>query len=218
MGTNNNKKLALLDIEKDFSTWICNPDFVELLDQYIHSLLSVQNKINLTGSTKESDIILHIYESMEMLFLLPPQWKVSKITLLDIGSGGGFPAIPLALALPSWKIVMTDSIRKKTSFLEWMKQSLKLDNTTVFHGRVEDYSIAYPDNKFDVLTAKGVGQASYLFALAKPLLTASGFLVLWKNQEEIMSDLEKSSFYLIESRTTSAQKSLLSLSFEKRKA
>lgn len=211
--------ISLVSIKECFSSWIQREDFEGLMEAYLDALSHIQKSINLTSSPLRDDLLKHVQESMEMFFLLNEDKQKSALQLLDIGSGGGFPAIPLACAMPSWKIVMTEATQKKAIFLEWIKQGLNLSNAFVHPGRVEDWIEKKPSYRCDILSAKGVGKASYLLNLARDLLRPQGLLVLWKSRAEVEDQLRVYPDFVIKStHTTLLGKSVLALQFIGKKA
>lgn len=111
-----------------------------LLDSYVDELLKWNKKVNLIGRKRADEIReLHIADS---LFLLP-YLRESEIKLwVDIGSGGGLPAVPLSIALPEHHFIMTDVVNKKLRFLEWVVAKLGLNadvsNPTGIQGNITD--------------------------------------------------------------------------------
>lgn len=106
--------------------------------------------------------------------------------VLDIGSGGGFPAIPLKIMRPDLQIVMVDSIRKKTLFLKQAIVDLNLKNITVINQRVEAVSQNGDFHKrFDTVTARAVDRIDTLIKWGKPLLKDRGYFLLWKGESDI---------------------------------
>jgi 16S rRNA (guanine527-N7)-methyltransferase len=93
------------------------------------------------------------------------------INLLDVGSGGGLPGIPLAIARPNLQVTLIDSIAKKTAFLLQAKAELGLDNVNVVTGRVEDYR---PDRGFDVITSRAFSDLREFVTLTRHLLEPGG--------------------------------------------
>ena len=111
----------------------------ELLDLYFKELIAYNEKVNLTAITKEEDVYLkHFYDSLTIIKII----DLNKITtVLDIGSGAGFPGIVLKIFFPHLKVTLIDSNNKKTTFLEYIKDKLQLTDVMVIHDRVENYSI-----------------------------------------------------------------------------
>jgi len=93
------------------------------------------------------------------------------INVLDVGSGGGLPGIPLAIARPSLQVTLIDSIAKKTAFLLQAKAELGLDNVNVVTGRAEDYR---PDRGFDVITSRAFSDLKEFVTLTRHLLEPGG--------------------------------------------
>lgn len=92
-------------------------------------------------------------------------------TAIDVGSGGGLPGIPLAIARPELRVTLIDSIAKKTAFLSQAKAELGLGNLTVVTGRVEDY---HPEMGFDVVTSRAFSDLREFVMLTRHLLKPSG--------------------------------------------
>ena len=90
---------------------------------------------------------------------------------LDVGSGGGLPGIPLAIARPELQVTLIDSIAKKTAFLLQVKAELGLSNLNVVTGRVEDYR---PDARFDVITSRAFSDLKGFVTLTRHLLKPGG--------------------------------------------
>jgi 16S rRNA (guanine527-N7)-methyltransferase len=92
-------------------------------------------------------------------------------TVLDVGSGGGLPGIPLAIARPELQVTLIDSIAKKTAFLLQAKTELGLENLTVVTGRVEDYR---PQTGFDIITSRAFSDLREFATLTRHLLNPGG--------------------------------------------
>lgn len=96
--------------------------------------------------------------------------------LLDIGTGGGFPSVILAIAFPDLKVFANDSRQKKTKFLELAKENLKLHNLNVLYGRAEEI----PRINADIVTFRAVGKIKDIFPLAKRHTLQGGRIVFYK--------------------------------------
>jgi len=109
------------------------------------------------------------------------------IRVLDVGSGGGLPGIPLAIARPELQVTLIDSIAKKTAFLLQAKAELGLPNLNVITGRVEDFR---PDSTFDVITSRAFSDLKEFVTLTRHLLKPAGRWLAMKGllpHEEIAS-------------------------------
>lgn len=121
---------------------------------------------------------------------------IAESWILDIGSGGGFPAMPLKIMRPDLQIVMVDSIRKKTLFLKQAIADLKLQNITVMNERIEILG-QNPDlrQRFDIVTARAVDRIDILIKWGRPFLKDAGYFLLWKGESDI-SELEQTAALL----------------------
>ena len=105
-------------------------------------------------------------------------------TALDIGSGGGFPGIPLAIMKPKWKFTLCESIKKKANFLEYLVKELNLTNVEIINARVETlHATSLHKNKFDFVTARAVAKLDVLIKHSLPLLKKGGYLLAYKAKD-----------------------------------
>jgi len=147
--------------------------FLELLARYPASLSSVRDPV-LARDT-------HLADSLSGLEL---EQVLNASRAVDIGSGGGFPGIPLAKALPQCEFTLIDSVGRKTEFLERSVELLGLGNVEVLTTRSEDFAAGGGREAFDLALARAVGPLSVLAELASPLLREGGYLVAWKGSRE----------------------------------
>ena len=140
-------------------------------------LLLRWNKVyNLTRIDSEDAVLrLHILDSLSFVAAVADKHPA---TLLDVGSGGGLPAIPLAVMRPDIEITMVDSVQKKTVFLQQVIMSLDLKNAHVLHCRIEDL----PDEKFDAVTCRAFATLSKTVFLTRRLLKKNGEWLLMKGK------------------------------------
>jgi 16S rRNA (guanine527-N7)-methyltransferase len=116
----------------------------------------------------------HLLDSLAVLPHLP---AAGSLRLIDIGSGGGLPGIPLAIARPAWQVTLLDSNRKKGTFLQQGINELGLGNSALAMARVEEYE---PSERFDIAIARAFSDLASFAAAATPLVTAEGRLVAMK--------------------------------------
>ena len=96
--------------------------------------------INLTAIRDPHDqLVQHVLDSLSVLYCIPAE----ATTLLDVGSGGGFPALPIAIMRPDLEVVSIDSVRKKTDYVNRAAEALGLVNLTAVHSRVQDHPVTY---------------------------------------------------------------------------
>jgi 16S rRNA (guanine527-N7)-methyltransferase len=153
------------------------------IDDHVRLLLAWNRAINLTAITDAERIaVLHVLDSLTAIPLVAA--RRGRPRLADLGSGGGFPGIPLAAAVPTADVVLVESIGKKARFLEAAVGVAGLDGRVrVMAVRAE--SLATPVREgdlepFDVVTARAVGALDELVRLSFPLLVPGGRLVAWK--------------------------------------
>ena len=144
---------------------------LELLDRYLEMVLEWNAKINLISRRDEENIVgQHLLHSLAPLFVLS---MPEELMVMDLGSGGGFPGIPLAILKPGWTVVLVDSIRKKTLALEDMVARLALGSVRVVTGRVEEKDVLAPmRGKFDLILARGVASLTKLADLVQAVCPA----------------------------------------------
>ncbi len=153
---------------------------------YLDLLLRWNAKINLTGIRNEEDILRrHFLESIQCARLLPPGIQ----SLLDFGSGAGFPGVPCAICRPEVSVTLAESQAKKAAFLRETVRSLGL-RATVYPGRVEDQT---PENQFHAVTLRAVDRMLPACMEAVRRTRAGGWLIVMateKMQPSIMTSLE----------------------------
>ena len=98
-------------------------------------------------------------------------------TLLDIGTGGGFPSVPIAIVYPDLEVFALDSIRKKITAIENMKSELKISNLHPICDRVENLN-----DKFDIITSRAVANLKIISGYAAPLLNKGGYFIAYKSK------------------------------------
>jgi 16S rRNA (guanine527-N7)-methyltransferase len=155
----------------------------------VHALELVKwnRKINLTSIMLAQDIaVKHFVDS-----LAPAQFISENARLLDIGSGGGFPGIPLKVLKPSLSVLLIDGVRKKANFLKHVLRTLKLESINVLQVRAENL-VADPafSNSFDVVISRALSSLDVFVDLAMPLLAAHGIIIAMKGEVN-QSELEK---------------------------
>jgi 16S rRNA (guanine527-N7)-methyltransferase len=148
---------------------------------YIEMLLVWNRKMSLTAATDPVEIVrFHFGES---IFALTAD-AISDGRLADVGSGAGFPGLPIRLALSSIHLTMIESNIKKCTFLREVSRKLKVDdNVRVLNSRIEDLPSPLEDERFDFISARAVGDFDVLLVFAQKFLAEKGRLVLWIGQD-----------------------------------
>ncbi len=153
---------------------------VEQFFNYMKLLLEWNEKINLTAITDENEIIIkHFVDSLTIC-----KYLKDEESLIDVGTGAGFPGIPIKIVRPDMEIVLLDSLNKRVKFLEEVIQKLKLKNITALHGRAEEVgrNPKYRE-KFDVATSRAVANLSVLLEYLVPFVKLSKACICMKGSE-----------------------------------
>ena len=122
----------------------------------------------------------HIYDSLGIK-LFVEKYQIKKASILDIGCGGGFPCLPIAIEYPEFNIIGIDSIRKKINSVQTISEKLSLNNIELICDRVENLK----DKKFDVIVSRAVAEMSKISAYALPLLQKDGYFVAYKSKKAL---------------------------------
>jgi len=161
------------------------------LHRYWELLVEWNEKMNLTGITEINEVYLkHFYDSV-IGFLMFENVKDCQ-TLCDVGSGAGFPALPVKIVFPHLKMDLVDSLGKRVNFLNHVIEEMKLANIRAYHSRAEEYT-AKNREKFDVVTARAVARLNVLSELCIPLVKEGGYFIALKGQtgDEELSEAKK---------------------------
>ena len=154
---------------------------LEKLGDYLARLLAMNEHMNLTAIVDPTAAwAKHVLDALTLLPLL--QELRAGARLADIGSGGGVPGIPLAIARPDLKVTLIEATQKKAAFLVAVAAALGLSQVTVRAARAEELALGELRGGFDVVTARAVGKLSALVPIAAPLARAGGLLLLVKGQ------------------------------------
>ena len=178
---------------------ICNKINIEISDDQIncfekyYELLIEKNKVmNLTAITDKEDVIVkHFIDSIALIPYLTDKGinTNNDLKIIDIGTGAGFPGLPLKIMMPDVKFTLLDSLNKRVSFLNEVIDELKLKDIEALHGRAEDYA---SDNKYrekyDICVSRAVANLSTLSEYCIPFVKEDGYFISYKageSEEEI---------------------------------
>lgn len=167
-----------------------NTSKIEAFYKYMKVLLEWNKNINLTAITEEKEIIIkHFIDSITI-----NKYIKNKKNIFDIGTGAGFPGIPLKIINPKINFTLIDSLNKRINFLEEIKRLLKFENLELVHSRAEDlaHNIEYRE-KADVVVSRAVSNLSTLVEYMIPFLKKDGICICMKgnNINEEVSNSEK---------------------------
>ena len=149
-------------------------------DSYYKRLVSVNEVINLTAITEHDEVYnKHFLDSLMIVKAL----DLSKeFSLCDVGSGAGFPSIPLAIVSNNAKVTIIDALNKRINFLNDLVTELGLTNVVALHERAEDFAKVKRE-AFDVVTARAVARLNVLSELCLPLTRVGGYFIAMKGQD-----------------------------------
>ena len=139
---------------------------------FYEELVRVNQYMNLTAITEMKEAIYkHFIDSLALVFAIKDLDKKGKdFKVIDVGSGAGFPGIPLAIAFPNVEFVLIDSLNKRVKFIEDIKSKLNLENLSAFHARAEDFAVS-----------RAVANLSILSEYCIPFVKLSGNFISYKS-------------------------------------
>lgn len=144
---------------------------------YYQKLIEVNQYMNLTAIVEKEEVYRkHFLDSLEILRVLNSN---ESITLCDVGSGAGFPSIPLAIVQSNVDVTIIDALNKRIHFLNQLVDDLNLKNVNALHFRAEDYAKEKREF-FDVVTARAVARLNVLVELCLPLTKVGGKFMAMK--------------------------------------
>lgn len=163
---------------------------IEQFYKYMNLLIEWNEKMNLTAITEPKEIILkHFIDSLTILKYIDDNSK-----LVDVGTGAGFPGVPLSIMNPTLKITLVDSLNKRLIFLQEVVKELNLKNIEIVHARAEEFgqNKNYRE-KFDIATSRAVANLATLSEYLVPLVKIGGKIISMKasNAKEEINDAQK---------------------------
>ena len=161
-----------------------NNNQLDLFKKYYKTLLEWNEKINLISRKEENILERHFLDSILFLPEMEGLINQTPTNVLDIGSGGGFPGIPLAIMKPEWHFTLCESIKKKAGFLIHLVKELNLKNVKVINDRVEAiHELPLHKNKYDLITVRAIAKLDVLIKYSLPLLKKDGHLLAYKAKD-----------------------------------
>lgn len=166
-------------------------------DKFYELLVEWNKVMNLTGITEYEEVNeKHFVDSLSIVKAIDLN-KVSSV--IDVGTGAGFPGIPLKIAFPQLKVVLLDSLNKRIKFLDEVIHELGLKDVETLHGRAEDYGkhVDYRE-QFDFCVSRAVANLSSLSEYCIPFVKKEGYFIPYKsgNIDEELQSANKAVFLL----------------------
>lgn len=176
------------ELRNEFERWLL-PIGLQVSDEqweqfvrYFHELLDWNERMNLTAITGRNDVFeKHFFDSITLASYISFSGEQH---IADIGSGAGFPGIPLKIMFPELRLTIIDSLKKRITFLEHLVDTLQLSSVHCIHGRAED--MARQDghrDRYDVVTARAVARLNVLNELCLPFVRDGGTFVAMKGSQ-----------------------------------
>lgn len=157
--------------------FVLSNEMLEQLNKYYHLLVAENEKINLTSITEIEDVyIKHFYDSL----LLTKETNMNQIsTLVDVGTGAGFPGIPVKIMYPHLQLTLIEPTGKRCLFLEKVVKELQLNDVKIVNDRAENCIINMRET-FDLATARAVSQLNILSEIVIPFVKKDGLFISMK--------------------------------------
>ena len=154
----------------------------EMLAEYMAGVLFWNEKINLTAIKEPEEFVLkHYADSLALLSC--PEYQGAK-RIIDMGTGGGFPGIPLAIASPNKAFTLADSLNKRLRVIDSLAAEIGINNISTLHGRAEDIGrIEGERESYDLCTSRAVADMAVLAELTLPLVKVGGYLAAYKSMD-----------------------------------
>lgn len=176
-------KLPLMpEIWEKTLSWQPTPRQQQQFQELYQQILLGNRQLNLTRITSPTDFWeKHLWDSLTGIIGLTEKDTKKFLQVIDIGTGGGFPGLPMAIAFPQWTITLLDSTHKKIAFLDNLLTQLSIDNVKTLLGRAE--AIGQTDNyreSYDLALIRAVGKPSVCAEYAVPLVKKGGLVILYR--------------------------------------
>jgi 16S rRNA (guanine527-N7)-methyltransferase len=176
-----------------------SPQNIADLELFLQEMTRWNQVHNLTAiNNEEGSIRLHLIDSIAVLPVMRRFLPQQNPKIADLGSGGGLPAIPIAIVEPNWRLTLIEAIRKKTAFLQHVRGKLKLKNIEVLSDRVENVALQQ-SGQFDAVIARAFTNLARFLDLSLPLLKPDGlvFAMKAKRADEEMQNVSMQDWHLL---------------------
>ncbi len=176
-----NELPEMRDLWQKTLNWHPNEEQQRQFQQFYELILTSNRQFNLTRIVEAQEFWeKHLWDSLRGIF---PRVSQPDATLIDIGTGAGFPGVPIAIAIPTWRVTLLDSTRKKINFLQDSIAALELKTVQTLIDRVEQTGrTSKYRERFDFATIRAVASASICAEYALPLLKINGCAILYRGQ------------------------------------
>ena len=170
---------------KEFDLILTEAQRLQFLSYY-DLLIEWNEKMNLTAITDYDEVLIkHFLDSLSIVRAVDPgQLSAGAFRIVDIGTGAGFPGIPIKIVFPACEVVLVDSLNKRIRFLNTVIETLGLEHITAIHGRSEELA-GKPEHReqYDLVVSRAVANLSTLSEYCIPFLKKGGLFVSYKSRE-----------------------------------
>jgi 16S rRNA (guanine527-N7)-methyltransferase len=181
----------------DTLPWQPDPSQIQLFDRFYNLVIQANEQLNLTRIVEpEAYWEKHLWDSLRGIV---PLLKNKDIAVLDLGTGGGFPGMPIAIMQPTWYMMMADSTRKKTAFINNAIQSLGISNAQTITGRAEELGHKRQQREgYDLVVLRAVAPANVCAEYGLPFAKVGGRVILYRGtwEEREAQELERAAYAL----------------------
>lgn len=181
----------MIDYLRDYAKKIhinLSDEKCEMFIKYYNILIEWNCKMNLTAITEYKDVVVkHFIDSLSIVNIIDINGDNS---LVDVGTGAGFPGIPLKIAFPSLKVVLVDSLDKRIKFLNHVIDELGLKNIKAIHARAEEFGHTKYRESFDFCVTRAVSNLSVISEYCLPLVKPGGYFIPYKSKE-VRNEIEE---------------------------
>ncbi len=156
-----------------------NETVLNNFQKYRELLVQWNQKMNLTGIEDEKEVFIKHF--LDSISTVTNGYVQNEMSLIDVGTGAGFPGLPLKICLPELKVTLLDSLNKRINFLQEVAKEIQIDDIEFIHGRAEDFGKKEEyREQFDIATARAVAGLPVLMEFCVPFIKVGGYFVCLK--------------------------------------
>lgn len=161
---------------------VTSPEMLKTFKAYMEGILTWNEKINLTAITDEEEFIRKHYIDSLLCYEFDELQRAGKI--IDVGTGAGFPGVPLAIVFPEKQFVLMDSLKKRLNVIDELCKELGINNIVTLHGRAEDLARDRKHReRYDLCVARAVANIAVLAEYTLPFIKVGGSLLAYKGSD-----------------------------------